>query len=187
MRVILSLIFSVGLVYLRRTVSTLLSLQKLRKLDVLLLCGYVLLVLLITIGVRSYDDESIVNLNPIKSYSQIFRTLVEGIQSNAFLQRFRWVSAALEGYALNVLLFVPFGYLIPSVLNSICRCWKVVLLGFATSLTIETIQLVTCLGWFDASDLLHNTVGTWIGWIIYKKVLGGSTESLVGEDDIKND
>lgn len=130
MRVILTLIFAVALVCLRRAVLSLLSPKMLRKLDVLLLCGYVLLVLFSTIGVRSYDDKSIVNLNPFKSYSQILRTLVEGIQSNAFLQRFRWVRAALEGYALNVLLFVPLGYLIPQVITDrLCICQAEISLG----------------------------------------------------------
>lgn len=183
MRVILSLIFAVALICFRRTISSLVSAQKLKKLDIVLFCGYVLLVLIITIGVRSYDDESIVNFNPFKSYSQIIRTLIEGIQSNAFLQRFRWVSAALEGYALNILLFVPFGYLLPLVLTGARNWWKAILIGFGFSLLIETIQLTTRLGWFDASDLLHNTIGTWIGWIIYKKVLAGGGQR--GEAEIK--
>ena len=177
MRVILTLIFAVALVCLRRAVLSLLSPKMLRKLDVLLLCGYVLLVLFITIGVRSYDDKSIVNLNPFKSYSQILRTLVEGIQSNAFLQRFRWVRAALEGYALNVLLFVPLGYLIPQVITGYRNLWKVVLLGFGFSLLIETVQLIAKLGWFDASDLLHNTIGALIGYGLYKAILGKSSNN----------
>ena len=51
----------------------------------------------------------------------------------------------------NVLLFIPFGFLLPQVkLGSLrWRCWKVTLFGLVASLVIEMIQLTTHLGWFD--------------------------------------
>ena len=39
--------------------------------------------------------------------------------------------------------------------------------GFLFSLLIGTVQLITRLGWFDASDLLHNTFGALIDYWIY--------------------
>ena len=72
---------------------------------------------------------------------------------------------------LNVLLFVALGYLVPGVTALIDRWWKVLLLGFAASLAIEATQLITHLGWFDTSDLLHNTLGALIGYGLYKAVL----------------
>ena len=68
---------------------------------------------------------------------------------------------------LNVLLFMPLGYLIPLSYSKINRWWKVLLLGFTFSLLIETVQLITRLGWFDTSDLLHNTLGAVMGYWIY--------------------
>lgn len=78
---------------------------------------------------------------------------------------------ALAGIILNILLFIPLGYLFP-VLVPKCRTWpKMILLGFVTSLTIETIQLFTHLGWFDVDDLIHNTIGAMLGYLAYKKIL----------------
>ena len=38
---------------------------------------------------------------------------------------------------------------------------------FLFSLCIETLQLITKVGVFDVDDLMMNTVGGLIGWIIY--------------------
>jgi hypothetical protein len=63
----------------------------------------------------------------------------------ALLKRLRY----LEGAGLNILLFVPFGYLLPTLWKRADRWWKVVLCGFVLSLGIELVQLVTHLGMFD--------------------------------------
>jgi glycopeptide antibiotics resistance protein len=76
---------------------------------------------------------------------------------------------------LNVLLFMPLGYLIPLSFSKVDRWWQVLLIGFLFSLLIETVQLITRLGWFDASDLLHNTLGALIGYWIYCKWLREKT------------
>ena len=81
-----------------------------------------------------------------------------------------WTS--LEGIILNVLLFIPFGYLLPSLFPRLC-CWQVILLGLAFSLCIELLQLLTRLGYADVDDLINNTLGAAIGWLCYKLILKG--------------
>lgn len=92
-----------------------------------------------------------------------------------------WMS--LEGIILNILLFVPFGYLLPLIWHKADRWWRILLLGFSASLIIELLQLVTRLGYADVDDLINNTFGAMIGWIIYKKVLAGGGQH--GEAEIK--
>ena len=70
----------------------------------------------------------------------------------------------LEGAGLNILLFVPFGYLLPTQWKRADRWWKVVLCGFVLSLLIELTQLVTHLGMFDLDDLMNNSLGAFLGW-----------------------
>ena len=70
----------------------------------------------------------------------------------------------LEGAGLNILLFVPFGYLLPLLWKRADRWWKVVLCGFVLSLLIELVQLVTHLGMFDLDDLMNNSLGAFLGW-----------------------
>ena len=78
--------------------------------------------------------------------------------------------AELRNIILNILLFLPFGYLIPSLFPRL-RWWQVILLGLAFSLTIELLQLITKLGYADVDDLINNTLGAAIGWLCYKLIL----------------
>ena len=64
----------------------------------------------------------------------------------------------------NIMLFVPLGFFLTQVLRD--RKYRLpvdVLLGFAVSLLIETVQYHTGRGWFDAEDLFNNTLGAAIG------------------------
>ena len=88
----------------------------------------------------------------------------------ALLKRLRY----LEGAGLNILLFVPFGYLLPQLWKRADRWWKVVLCGFVLSLGIELIQMVTHLGMFDLDDLMNNTLGALLGWLCHAVWLAGS-------------
>ena len=80
--------------------------------------------------------------------------------------------SSLKGIVLNILLFIPFGYLLPEILpQKKWTWWKVALLGMTGSLVIEVIQLVTRLGFADIDDLMNNTIGALIGYLLYKKCL----------------
>lgn len=79
---------------------------------------------------------------------------------------------AVDGFALNVLLYLPMGYLLPCVFPRLRRrTMLVVALSFAISLGTETIQRVFSLGTFDWRDLVCNTLGAVIGVILYKTFL----------------
>lgn len=67
----------------------------------------------------------------------------------------------------NVLAFVPFGMLIHFVRNRQTGFFAVLLLSVAFSLCIECVQLVTKLGVFDVDDIIMNTFGGCIGYLIY--------------------
>lgn len=79
--------------------------------------------------------------------------------------------ASLEGILLNILLFVPFGYLVPTIWRKRWTWWKIILLSLGVSLCIEVIQLVTKLGFADIDDLMNNTIGAGIGFLLYRKCL----------------
>lgn len=87
----------------------------------------------------------------------------------------------------NVLAFVPFGFLVPVLYREQRKkgathighyfrsFFFVSFLGFAFSLCIESIQLVTKVGCFDVDDLIMNTSGVMIGYAVYvisKKMIG---------------
>ena len=87
-----------------------------------------------------------------------------------------WIEGSADtGYAfvLNILLFVPFGYLLSSLLGG--RKVLPILFNLACSLLVETLQYLTNRGVFDADDLITNTLGGAIGVLIWHgfRKLGG--------------
>ena len=72
---------------------------------------------------------------------------------------------------MNVVGFIPIGYLLASSLRGICgndrSMWLAIPLAALFSLSIELLQLVTSRGLFEFDDILHNTVGAVVGVVIY--------------------
>ncbi|WP_408071437.1 VanZ family protein [Butyrivibrio sp. JL13D10] len=74
----------------------------------------------------------------------------------------------------NVMLFVPWGIIIGSFLKKrgfLARTLFTTLIGFFTSLAIESVQYVTGTGMLEVTDLLTNTTGAFIGGIIVSIVV----------------
>ena len=72
----------------------------------------------------------------------------------------------------NVLAFMPFGFFLPVIWVRTRHWYITVLLSFAMSLLVETMQLVGKVGSFDVDDLFLNTLGGVLGffthWMIQK-------------------
>ena len=71
---------------------------------------------------------------------------------------------------LNVLLCIPLGLTLPLTKKEISYK-HVILVGLIVSLTTETLQLFTHRGDFETKDIIMNTLGTVIGYTIYRKIL----------------
>ena len=82
----------------------------------------------------------------------------------------------VKNYAGNIGIFVPLGILIPMVLPKI-RWVKVVVAGFILSLFFEIAQYTLCAGASDIDDLLMNTIGTCIGYIICS-IISRNTDNI---------
>ncbi len=67
----------------------------------------------------------------------------------------------------NVAAFLPFGFILPIIIRKKTNLLELVVLSFAFSLVIETLQLVFRVGIFDVDDLLLNTLGGLIGYIAF--------------------
>lgn len=73
-----------------------------------------------------------------------------------------------EGFSLlmdrlNIELFVPLGFFLPTLFPRFRMLWSVALSGFLFSLTIELLQLLSYRV-TDVDDLLMNTLGAVIGY-----------------------
>lgn len=67
----------------------------------------------------------------------------------------------------NVIGFVPYGYILPVVTRRMQSGFLIILSGFCLSLTVEIIQLITKVGCFDVDDLILNTMGAALGYLLF--------------------
>ncbi|WP_100065894.1 VanZ family protein [Miniphocaeibacter massiliensis] len=75
------------------------------------------------------------------------------------------------GYVLNVIMFIPLGFLLPFLWKSKDRIGSVLSYGFMLSLAIEISQLLNDRT-TGVDDLLMNTIGAVIGFIIFRMLKG---------------
>lgn len=68
---------------------------------------------------------------------------------------------------LNIAMEIPFGILFPVLFRKKDSFWKVTAAGFFFSLLIEFTQYFTGRGLFELDDLLNNTLGASLGYIIF--------------------
>ena len=71
----------------------------------------------------------------------------------------------------NTAMFIPTGVILPIIYKKLNTFWKVIGVGVLISLCIEIIQLPFFERTSDVDDLLLNTLGVAIGYLIYKLVL----------------
>ena len=120
---------------------------------VLYLCG----LMWITILSRTQEAQAIIRLS--------IRQIIEYYQApDGSSSGFRFLPIYEQSW-LNILMFIPVGYLVPIVLRTKSKS-KALLIGMALSTFIEVLQLITRRGWFDLDDVFLNSIGSIIGTII---------------------
>lgn len=86
------------------------------------------------------------------------------------------------GMALNAVMFAPLGFLLPAYFERYRYWGRTLAAGFLTSLTVELIQLFTFRA-TDVDDLIMNTLGTLVGFLIARLVFGHRTAVYRGKRD----
>ncbi len=67
----------------------------------------------------------------------------------------------------NILCFVPFGFVLPVISRQQRKFWRIAFLSFLSSLLVELIQLVSKVGSCDVDDIILNTLGGMIGYLLF--------------------
>ena len=114
-----------------------------------LLITYVFLVMSVTVLSRDQLAVKTLIYSPFWKYREILR----GSEKT--------YSLATE-ILLNILMLVPVGFLLPMLVKKYA-----LLYGFLCCFCIECFQLVTRRGFFEVDDLLHNSLGVVIGYLLY--------------------
>lgn len=76
---------------------------------------------------------------------------------------------------LNILLFIPFGFMLCCYLYKYRRpqhlFLPILLSGLFVSVSVELLQYLTSRGFTEIDDVINNTAGAMIGWLAYDKML----------------
>ena len=112
----------------------------------LLLIEYIFLIFCSTVIFRATGETRQYDFHPFWSYDRP-ELLVENI--------------------MNVVVFVPVGLLLGIAFKQM-TWWKALLIGCSISVTIESLQFFFMRGFSEVDDVMHNTLGCLIGWLMVK-------------------
>ena len=113
-----------------------------------LLLGYLFFVLCTTVLFRESSEDMRYYLFPFWSYDVLNYKVV-------------------AQHILNVLMFVPIGFLLSATMEKI-RFGQLLKIGCVLSVIIEIIQLLTRRGACNIDDVIHNAIGCAIGYGIFR-------------------
>ena len=136
------------------------SLVSSKRIEVLLLLGYT--VAIIYLMFFGFDRPQMSNI--LQEYR--FSIVPTGIPL--------WFPKSLSADSLrlwifslgNLLAFVPFGVLVPMMVN--IGYYKFIGIFLISILSLEILQMITYLGSFDVEDIIINSMGATIGFFSYK-------------------
>lgn len=101
------------------------------------------------------------------------------IGSYMFGQDSPGVIIAFKNLAGNMIGFVPFGIMLPLLFEKARNIRTVFFATLILSLTFELIQLVFKFGIFDVDDLLLNTLGGVVGYLLTRIFIDGPFKTLI--------
>ena len=136
------------------------SVKKIRILGTVLFAAYLVLLVYLLFFAERYgrgaDAGRHINLAPLREIRRFLNSRDTLGERAVFLNVYG-----------NVLLFVPFGAILP-VLHRHFRSFPVTFAyGFVLSVTVELIQYASCRGSCDIDDVLLNTLGCTAGYVIF--------------------
>lgn len=117
----------------------------------LMLAEYVMIIIGATVIYRKTDLERRIDLHPLWSYQAFYNGH----------------TALLMEIVMNVVLFIPIGFLLGVSFRNI-NLSKVVLVSSCLSVLIEVLQFAMKRGLAEVDDVLHNLLGCAIGYGLYE-------------------
>ena len=97
-------------------------------------------------------------------YTKLHETIY--ILTKLNLLPFSSISGGIATHLANIIMFMPLGFLLPFIWRQFKSPRKVIGTALLFSLIIELSQLLNMRS-TDIDDLMMNTIGSFLGWIIY--------------------
>ena len=124
------------------------KLDWLRRIGLSFLVPYLFLVFAVTVFLRSSADGYNLILEPFKSYRDYH------------IDEFTWFQIRA-----NMLLFIPIGFFLPMIIKK--PFFMPLIAGVGVSVTIELLQLVLRRGTCETDDVISNSIGMLIGFVVF--------------------
>lgn len=124
-----------------------------RRSSFYLMLLYAIMVICITVVFRQEGQDLGIKYTPFWSYARM-----KHIQSRI-----------LSENIMNVVAFLPIGFLLKIGFNKL-KLWHAALVGCCFSVFIELLQLVFKRGQCEVDDVIHNSLGCVIGFVIVKGI-----------------
>jgi glycopeptide antibiotics resistance protein len=96
------------------------------------------------------------NLVPLRSIMPMIRSIQNHMST--------WAIISLSA---NIIAFIPWGFMLPLIYQSLHKFAKFIATTLLFILTIELFQFVTMTGFFDIDDIILNSIGCAIGYFFY--------------------
>ena len=125
----------------------------------------------------------------LKPFMSIVRLLTNPVadagEVTGFFAWFMQGSLPIAGIVLNILLYLPLGYLL-IILFPALRTWQILLIGCLCSVVTELVQFVFEMGYCETDDVIFNTLGTAFGvwvWLWQAKRLNAQRSANPGKGE----
>ncbi|KFF23950.1 VanZ family protein [Chryseobacterium vrystaatense] len=126
-------------------------LKKFYKIIIVPYTVFLLYLMFLGMGRFQYEDN-LITVEPIFSTIQFIRSTIG------------WKDVIIIVLG-NIIMFVPFGFL--GWINPQLRNLKILLYSFISCIVIvEALQYFTRMGIFEVDDILLNTFGVYLGWLL---------------------
>ena len=109
-------------------------------------------ILVLTLLNRKFINGNTFDFSLLKSYVRVFK------ENDPEL---------LLQIIMNIVIFIPMGFLLPCCFVVFERYLYILLAAFILSLSIEWVQGVCHIGFFELNDILNNIIGTILGVMLH--------------------
>lgn len=119
-----------------------------------------------------YMSITFFNVFGVPSLRELNR--ISGFGENIFnpnINLVPFIDGINTGYILNIICFIPIGFLCPLISPTYRKFSYSLLFGFCTSLLIELSQLFTVARATDIDDLISNVLGMILGYFLIEVIL----------------
>jgi len=147
----LALVYVVGYIVYRKVFHGTKSLSVKQGIVLILLAAWFVIVLGLTTFSRGANYTGSVNFSLFSGYISAWN---------------QWSYSELQLIIFNMLMFAPLGFLLPFSCGKGRKFSFACMISFGVTFFIEILQLVTGRGIFEFDDLLHNFIGSILGYFV---------------------